>query len=922
MSGIIYPINDKKYTAEDVEIFNCTRTSGVYSVLDFDSVFAGNTVTVGKGLAWIKNGDFSGKAVAFTEETNLTFEAAETASDRYDVIAVRYDAAKKEPEMLIIKGSPSDSPKIPTRSTETYLYDLYLYAILRKGGETVISEENITDLRENEEYCGIMRDSVTSGIAPVYETITDERWDVGEIRYFDPEKYEFLIAEIHTTIATENVILTRSSSHADAEYYSGIGFYRGKSNPLYYYAQIKINGNSNELVLCSFVTDMSDDIPETGSNAHITKLVGALKQPEGYVKVDDMYNPKSHNAQSGKAVGQAIDEALEGFEMPQNVENTDNKISNIDENSTDEQYPSAKAVKISLDKQASETNVKFEKLNEDLTMLSTKTEINISDVSAEVTNNKTQIENTEEKVDLLKTNVDLLNEGGLLLKEDFIGNQVNSWLDEHPEATTTVQDNSLTSNKMNSEMKEWIRSNAINVKDFGAVGDGVADDTEAIKNAFATLGDYGYIVFPKGHYIVKPTANKQSFIKLTGLKNVTVDLNGSTIEVATNGYPYYNLFELIDCENFVITNGFLKGDRLTHDYTTISGTHEFGYGIQLRSSLTSGETPSDTLKCGGKIENCNIYDFTGDGIVTKNGLSPAIITVQNCEIHHCRRQGISILDSDTVIVDNCHIHHIGTFDGINGTKPMSGIDIEPLSGTKTVNLIHIKNTKIEYTPRRSIVCVTPKTYETVDGVKVLKEIKNNIKKIVIDNCETELVVIDANKTFDISEEQCTDILIKNSVLKHTIIEEKYQPFVFSGATVIGCVINANYDYDYANTDLFGNNLIGGKKTVLKGCILNLTNTAFVRYVEITDTTVNGGVLKVTENLNKPYSTLWDCTNVNFNGCSFDIPIASGLYKFIGCSFKDCVPFGTSKPLKFYNCYLDTKYVPGANYVNCVIEDEI
>ena len=308
MSGIIYPINDKKYTAEDVEIFNCTRTSGVYSVLDFDSVFAGNTVTVGKGLAWIKNGDFSGKAVAFTEETNLTFEAAETAADRYDVIAVRYDAAKKEPELIIIKGSPSDSPKIPPRSTETYLYDLYLYAILRKGGETVISEENITDLRENEEYCGIMRDSVTSGIAPVYETITDERWDVGEIRYFDPERYEFLIAEIHTTIATENVILTRSSSHADAEYYSGIGFYRGQSNPLYYYAQIKIDGNSNELVLCSFVTDMSDDIPETGGNAHITKLVGALKQPEGYVKVDDMYNPKSHNAQSGKAVKQAIAE--------------------------------------------------------------------------------------------------------------------------------------------------------------------------------------------------------------------------------------------------------------------------------------------------------------------------------------------------------------------------------------------------------------------------------------------------------------------------------------------------------------------------------------------------------------------------------------------------------------------------------------
>ena len=66
----------------------------------------------------------------------------------------------------------------------------------------------------------------------------------------------------------------------------------------------------------------------------------------------------------------------------------------------------------------------------------------------------------------------------------------------------------------------------------------------------------------------------------------------------------------------------------------------------------------------------------------------------------------------------------------------------------------------------------------------------------------------------------------------------------------------------------------------------------------------------------------DCTNVNFNGCSFNIMNLFGRYKFISCSFKDCVPFGTSKSLKFYNCYLDSKYVPGANYVNCVIEDEI
>lgn len=50
-------------------------------------------------------------------------------------------------------------------------------------------------------------------------------------------------------------------------------------------------------------------------------------------------------------------------------------------------------------------------------------------------------------VSQLKEDLDTLNQGGLNLKEDFIGQQVNKWLDEHPEATTTVQEHSLTIDK-------------------------------------------------------------------------------------------------------------------------------------------------------------------------------------------------------------------------------------------------------------------------------------------------------------------------------------------------------------------------------------------------------------------------------------------------------------------------------------------
>lgn len=52
----------------------------------------------------------------------------------------------------------------------------------------------------------------------------------------------------------------------------------------------------------------------------------------------------------------------------------------------------------------------------------------------------------------LKGDLDTLNQGGLNLKEDFIGQQVNEWLDNHPEATTTVQDGVITEKKFSNEV--------------------------------------------------------------------------------------------------------------------------------------------------------------------------------------------------------------------------------------------------------------------------------------------------------------------------------------------------------------------------------------------------------------------------------------------------------------------------------------
>lgn len=108
-----------------------------------------------------------------------------------------------------------------------------------------------------------------------------------------------------------------------------------------------------------------------------------------------------------------------------------------------------------------------------------------------------------EQISELKDDLDTLNQGGLNLKEDFIGTQVNNWLDEHPEATTTVQDHSLTINKMVIGTLGYVTPEM-----FGAVGDGVYDDTDAFERAY-NESDY-IICMPDKIYNFTRTINARS----------------------------------------------------------------------------------------------------------------------------------------------------------------------------------------------------------------------------------------------------------------------------------------------------------------------------------------------------------------------------------------------------------------------------
>lgn len=161
---ITYPLNNIDYTAEDAELYFSTRESGVYDGNDFQVTVSGidNNVTVDTGIAWIHNTKFSGKVVALKEPKTLTLSLPNSVYDRIDSIVIQFDANENATEIVVKEGIASSAPIAPNVVRTESLYELHIFHVRRKAGATVISIDDLVDLRNDSDYCGIMFDPISS----------------------------------------------------------------------------------------------------------------------------------------------------------------------------------------------------------------------------------------------------------------------------------------------------------------------------------------------------------------------------------------------------------------------------------------------------------------------------------------------------------------------------------------------------------------------------------------------------------------------------------------------------------------------------------------------------------------------------------------------------------------------------------------
>jgi hypothetical protein len=222
MSVITYPLNETTYGAEDAAMYNFAISSGVATGDDFSCSVTGgdNIVTVSPGIGYINPNRFSGLVVGCREAQEIDLGLPDAVYQRIDVVALQFDVYKNATNIVVKKGTPAVSPAIPTRTTTETVYELYLCSVLRRPAALSVSASDVTDLRMNPEYCGLMANSVTSvdtnAISrQVAALIDDLRKEIAEIE--SGSGVELKKLAFHNVVASAYDFIA-SSTYADSGY--------------------------------------------------------------------------------------------------------------------------------------------------------------------------------------------------------------------------------------------------------------------------------------------------------------------------------------------------------------------------------------------------------------------------------------------------------------------------------------------------------------------------------------------------------------------------------------------------------------------------------------------------------------------------------------------------------------------------------
>lgn len=162
--------------------------------------------------------------------------------------------------------------------------------------------------------------------------------------------------------------------------------------------------------------------------------------------------------------------------------------------------------------------------------------------------------------------------------------------------------------KVGQSLITGIPSLGINVRDYGATGDGATDDTAALILAANALQSGQELFFPKGTYLIShngfsdfTSVYGNTVCSFTGKDDISIVGDQATIKLVTHNIATYGglmMFKFENC-NGIIFNGF-HFDMSYINYKDSSSFYPFcGAVYMTNASYASGQNPEDL--CGDII---------------------------------------------------------------------------------------------------------------------------------------------------------------------------------------------------------------------------------------------------------------------------------------------------------------------------------
>jgi len=207
-------------------------------------------------------------------------------------------------------------------------------------------------------------------------------------------------------------------------------------------------------------------------------------------------------------------------------------------------------------------------------------------------------------------------------------------------------------------VRDAVASKHLSPEMFGAFGDGVVDDTEAVTSAIEECYETGATL-----RLLNGRTYLVGDIEITNPINIEFD-GGALKRRPETKSNYYTL--KVSSDNVTLNNPHLIGDRLEHEGT--SG--EWGHCLFLSGN------------------NINVHNGTyeyawGDGVYIYDGNN-----ISMSGLHHtykCSRNGVSIVKGDNITIDTVFAEYT------DRTLPMKAVDIECNDSDDYTTNIHINS---------------------------------------------------------------------------------------------------------------------------------------------------------------------------------------------------------------------------------------